>query len=162
MPAVPLHRAIATKSSIGALFAMAEAEGFVEIWLPTEHACKNVRNKCYAHRAKIRKQGLALTSVESSPYDGYSFTWVYDDPTGRYKFRIDSDEQIEFELIIPDGCIEEDLHKFGFDWATESDVPQMNLDRAEDNLYEAANEYIDGLEIHRSQRVPHPDDDIPF
>lgn len=154
MPAVPLHRAIATKSSIGALFAMAEAEGFVEIWLPTEHACKNVRNKCYAWRSRVRKQGLALTSVETSPYDSYTFTFAYDDPTCRWKFRIESDEQVEFELIIPDGCVEEDLQRYGFDWATESDLPQMSLDQAEGEFHAAVNNFIDPY-------AP-PEDEIPF
>lgn len=141
MPAVPNHRAIATKSSIGALFAMAEAEGFVEIWLATEHQCKLIRNKCYAWRSRIRKQGLALTSVETSPYDSYTFTWVWDQTANKYRFRIDSDEQVEFELIVAD----DQTIPPGFDWCSDSDLPQVSLDKAEENFHHAVNEYTEEI-----------------
>lgn len=150
MPAVPLHRAIATKSSIGALFAMAEANGFVEIWLDSEHACKLIRNKCYAWRSRIRKQGLALTSVETSPYDSYTFTWTFDDPADKWRFRVDSDEQVEFILIV-----EESTQLVGdFDWCPDSDIPQVSLDQAEGEFHAAVNNFIDPY-------AP-PDDEIPF
>ncbi len=143
MPAVPLYRAIATKSSIGALFAMAEAEGFAEIWLASDHACRLVRNKCYAWRSRIRKQGMALTSIETSPYDGYTFTWKFDDTVNKYRFRIDSNEQVEFELIVPEDCSEETLSSLGFNWITDSDMPQISLDKAESLFHQAVNEFVD-------------------
>lgn len=147
MPAVPLHRAIATKSSIGALFAMAEAEGFVEIWLNSEHQCKLIRNKCYAWRSRIRKQGMALTSVETSPYDGYTFTWAFEDTTARWRFRIDSDEQIEFEIIINANAEHPPVIPPGFDWVTDSDLPQLTLDQAEGMFHAAANEFSDEIPL---------------
>lgn len=150
MPAVPNHRAIATKSSIGALFAMAEAEGFVEIWLASEHQCKLIRNKCYAWRSRIRKQGLALTSVETSPYDAYTFTWVFDPIAEKYKFRIDSDEQVEFELIVPD----EATIPPGFDWAVESDLPQISLDRAEAEFNQAADDFTNFYYNEAVEEIP--------
>lgn len=147
MPRVPLHRALATKASITALFAMAEAEGFVEVFVDSEAKAKLLRNKCYAWRSRIRKQGLALTSVETSPYDGYSFPIEYDPPTGKWRFRIDSDEEVEFELIVEEGVEVPN----GFDWCSESDVPQVSLEQAEEKFHGAVNEYY-----------KYQDDDIPF
>ena len=143
MPAVPQYKAVASKASIATLFAMAEIDGEARILVESEHACILLRRKCYAHRSQLRKSNISLTGLGISPYDSYTFPWRYLDHLGKWEFTITSNELIEFELLIPDDTAF-DISRFEF--ITDSDIPQFNLDHHEAQFERAADEWQDSLD----------------
>jgi len=143
----PNYRAIATKASIQSLFAIAEAEGEVSIWVDTEHACTVIRRKCYAYRAQLRKGNVSLTGMETSAFDSYTFPYAQDNISGRWKFTITANEEIEFELILPEDPVKPIPH---FDWIDpEHDVwtSPPNLENLENEFEKSADEFTDDENI---------------
>lgn len=119
---------------------MAEAEGEVSIWVENEHACTVIRRKCYAYRSQLRKGNMGLTGMEVSAYDSYTFPYTQDHSNGRWKFTITANEEIEFELIVPEEPAKPIPH---FDWLEDSDIPVGPLDEHEDLVQQAADAYMD-------------------
>ena len=109
--------AVATKSSIAALWAMAETHGSVSILLPSHVACINIRNKLYAHRNALRKQAAAHVGIEASHLDSFKFQYAQLDGDHEFKwmFTISYDVEVEFELILPEGITEDELSSYEFD-----------------------------------------------
>lgn len=111
MTRIAASRAIATKTSIAALWAYAESQGTVTIRLSSRAAAINIRNKIYAHRAALRRATAAHTGIEASHLDVFTFELVeefvdgadgYPIPTSRWLFTITLDLVVEFELLLPD------------------------------------------------------------
>lgn len=121
MPASRLVKAVTTRQSIGALWAAAEATGEVTIHTATEHACKLIRNKLYAHRARDRKANARGTGLEISPLDKFSISYGHDPErdTDPWRLTITDTDMVEFTIEV-DVEATPDLH---FD-VMDTDVPQ--------------------------------------
>ena len=138
MPSVPSHRAIATKATIEILFAMAQADGECTIHLDSHHAALLVRRKCYAYRSQVRKNSRALTGIETSPFDAYTFP-MGELESGKWWLTITSSETVEFELIVPADTAF-DVSKFEF---IDTDVPQLSVEDHEAQFEQAVDEFMD-------------------
>lgn len=126
--------AVATRSSIASLWAMAETHNTVQILLPSYSACLNIRNKLYAHRAALRRQAAALVGIEASHLDAFKFTFSLlehdTEHPGKWLFTISYEVEVEFELILPDNITEEELSEYSFDTPLQYDdvVSTIGLD----------------------------------
>lgn len=158
MPRVSQFHAVATAASIASLYGMAEAQGEVQILVKDRHACLLIRNKCYAHRTKARKQNSSINGIAASHLDAFEFSYgeYPDDAQGRWFFRISYEQIVEFEILIPDGVEDSELPEFDT-LCEHSDVPIRNgptdsdgIPLSEIDFHRRANEQFD------------PDPEIPF
>lgn len=125
-------RAIATKTSIDALWATASAQGEVTIRVDSHHHLMTIRQRLYAHRGALRKQSAAHLGIEASHLDGYKISYWPETQgpveTGRYFLRIAYDSVVEFDLILPDGTDMEDLPHFDTTLEPEPEPPSARVE----------------------------------
>lgn len=108
MPRGTAYTAIATKSTIEALFAQVETQGSLLLRFPDFRAMTVFRQRLYSYRSKMRKQMMENHGTEVTHLDSITIAWSDEhDPdlgrkTGKILLELSYDAPVEFELLIPD------------------------------------------------------------
>ena len=104
------RNALATETTCASLFMLAEEWGEAVIQLPDEHQCIVLRNRLYKWRSRLRKNAGEVTGVQTTPYDGFTFS--YTDEGSHWRFLISYDIPMVLVIEIPDYILPEELPQF--------------------------------------------------